>query len=196
MAISNKPQAFAQHSMHFILLGIVLSALLCVSTCLADITINHVNRELQQQSSVLNADVNYQLSEKVLEALENGVPLTFRLEMLIQKPREYLWNEDIAESVYRYQLQYHALSEKYIVKDLQSQQQKSYPSMRAALVALGRVKGVPLPLQKLPNDSANYILNLKVQLEISSLPAPMRPLAWLTTDWHLESDWFQWPLQP
>lgn len=182
--------------LHAWLCTLACSLLLFTSPCLAGITINHVNGVLQQPPYQINADISYELNSKVLEALENGVPLTFRLDMKIQRPRDYLWDETLASASYHFQLQYHALSRQYIVRDTETQQQRSYPSMRAALVGLGRVKGLALPLQVLPADAKQCRLHLRVLLEIGALPAPMRPQAWLSSDWHLESGWRQWPLQP
>ena len=39
-----------------------------------------------------------------------------------------------------------------------------------------------------------YQVKMRTFLDIESLPAPMRPLAYISSDWQLDSDWVSWPL--
>jgi len=40
----------------------------------------------------------------------------------------------------------------------------------------------------------HYFGMVKTALEIEALPLPLRPVAYLTPQWHLSSGWFEWPL--
>ena len=185
---------FAGSVLRLLLAGTLLLAV--SQTACAGIAVNHASTRLEDEQYLLDADITYSLNDTVLEALENGVPLTLQLDVIVEHPREYLWNENIAEQTYRFQLQYHALSEKYLVRNLQTGAQDIYPTLRTALLALGRIKSVDLLKKSVLQQNTHYIVRLRVSLDIASLPAPMRPLAWLTTDWHLGSKWFSCPLTP
>jgi hypothetical protein len=165
-------------------------------TAMAGIAVNHASTHLEDDHYLLDADITYHLNDTVLEALDNGVPLTLQLDVVVEQPRDYLWDESIGKQSYRFQLQYHALSEKYLVRNLQTDKQEIYPTLRTALLALGRFKSLDLIKNNLLKKDAHYQVRLRISLDIASLPAPMRPLAWLTTDWHLGSDWFSCPLTP
>ena len=41
-----------------------------------------------------------------------------------------------------------------------------------------------------------YDVHLHTYLDLESLPAPMRPIAYISSQWRLESDRYRWPLQP
>ena len=92
----------------------------------------------------LGASIDFTLSEKAQEALDNGVPLTFELEINVTRLRDYLWDETIASLEQRYELQYHALTKQYLVKNLNSGSQHSLPTMDAAITALGTIVDIPI----------------------------------------------------
>jgi len=139
--------------------------------------------------------IEYGFSDEALAALKNGVPLIIILNIEVQQERWY-WNKTIAELEQGYLLIYHALSKKFILHNLNSGTQTDYSSLGSALHALGYLEHLPLIDAKLLKPKARYILRLRSKLDIESLPAPMRPLAYISSDWRLQSDWYTWPLTP
>ncbi|NNF97173.1 MAG: DUF4390 domain-containing protein, partial [Halobacteria archaeon] len=111
----------------------------------------------------------------------------------VEQVRWY-WNKNLAELEQGYLLLYHALSEKFIVHNLNSGVQDHYSSLDAALNALGRINNLPLIDAKLLDPEMRYQVRMRTYLDIESLPAPMRPLAYISSDWQLDSDWVSWPL--
>lgn len=139
--------------------------------------------------------IEYGFSSEALAALENGVPLIILLNIEVQEERWY-WNKTIAQLEQGYLLIYHALSKKFILHNLNSGTQTDYSNIDSALHALGYLANLPLIDAKLLKPEARYILRLRSRLDIESLPAPMRPLAYISSDWRLQSDWYTWPLTP
>ncbi len=139
--------------------------------------------------------IEYAFSNQARVALKNGVPLIILLNIKVEQKRWY-WNKDIAQLEQGYLLLYHALSRKFIIHNLNSGTQTDYSNLHDALHALGHIQNLPLIDAKLLRPDANYILRLRSQLDIESLPAPMRPLAYISSDWRLKSDWYTWPLTP
>ncbi|MBS1173864.1 MAG: hypothetical protein H6R12_2694 [Proteobacteria bacterium] len=41
-----------------------------------------------------------------------------------------------------------------------------------------------------------YRVEMRVALDIESLPLPLRPRAYLSPDWNLSSEWSRWRLRP
>ncbi|MEJ2439200.1 MAG: DUF4390 domain-containing protein [Gammaproteobacteria bacterium] len=158
-------------------------------------TIRSVSTHLQNKVYLLDANIDYQFSQTALEALRNGVPLIVLLDIKVEQKRSWWFNKTIAELQQGYLLLYHALTEKYIVNNLNSGAQDNYEQLSTALRALGEVKDLPILDAHLTNKGDHYIVRLRTRLDLESLPAPMRPLAYISSDWRLESDWYQWPLQ-
>lgn len=142
----------------------------------------------------LDADMRLAFSDEALEALASGVPLTLLLDMRVMRERDYWWNAGEAGLEQRYELSFHALSDKYLVKNINSGSQQSMRTLGAANGLLGRVRGLPVIDRKLLDPAESYLLEVRVELDINALPAPMRPLAWLSRDWRLSSEWFRCPL--
>lgn len=144
----------------------------------------------------LKSNMDLSFSDDALEALRSGVPLIVLVNIEVLKDRNWWWDETIAELEQGYLLLYHALSEKYIIHNLNSGAQKNYISLDAALSSLGNIRDLPLIDKNLLNQDDDYYVRLRTYLDIESLPAPMRPIAYISSQWQLESDWFSWPLKP
>lgn len=168
---------------------------LCLPPAHADITIRSVETTYKDKVYLLNANIEYQLSEAAIDALKNGVPLILLLDIEVEKQRKWWWSANVATLEQGYLLLYHALTEKYLVTNLNSSAQNNYRSLQAALAALGHIRSLPILDEKLLEPEARYFVNVRMHLDIESLPAPMRPFAYLSSDWRLESDWYSWPLQ-
>ena len=142
----------------------------------------------------LSAQIDYKFSGDVLAAIESGVPMVVVLDIELLRPRDYLWNKQIAELKQRFQLQYHALAEQYIVRNLNSGEQYTAPTFNTALFYLRDIKNIPLIDQQLLESSQNYRVRLRVSLEFDSLPVPLKLSAYTSRSWWLGSDWFTWEL--
>jgi hypothetical protein len=156
-------------------------------------TIKSLETQLVQGVYQLDSRIEYHFSEEALSALQNGVPFLILLNIEVEQIRWY-WNKNLAELEQGYLLLYHALSEKFIVHNLNSGTQDHYASLNAALNALGRITNLPLIDAKLLVPEGRYQVRMRTYLDIESLPAPMRPLAYISSDWKLDSDWVSWPL--
>jgi len=179
----------------------LLSCLACVCLGVAPaahadgFTIRSVSTHLQNKVYQLDARVDYRFSKSALEALRNGVPLIVLLDIKVEQERKWWLNKTIADLQQGYLLLYHALTEKYIVNNLNSGAQENYERLSSALEALGNIKDLPILDANLTSGGNHYIVRLRTRLDLESLPAPMRPLAYISSDWRLESDWYEWPLQ-
>jgi hypothetical protein len=143
----------------------------------------------------LNANVSYQLSDDVAQAVANGIPIAVELEIEIQRPRAYyLWSESIASLQQRYRLQYHALSQRFTVTNLNSGAQDYYATLDEALARLGAVVDLPMIDQSLLVPGEKYIARLRIDMDYDVLPVPLRYYAFALPEWRLYSDWYSFPL--
>jgi hypothetical protein len=143
----------------------------------------------------LNARIEYRLSAETREALEAGVPLTIRLEVVLIENRRWWLDDAVAELRQTYRLEYHALSERYLLHNLNSGELTSFATLFSALNFLGRVQDLPLIDAALISPSAEYLVRLRAVLATEEFPGPLRLLAFWRRDWSLRSEWYTWPLQ-
>lgn len=141
----------------------------------------------------LDADLEYRLSDDALEALDNGVALTFVVEIEVQRRWLGFWPRTVLQLEQRYQLSYRALSGQYTVAELDRDEQRNYPSRGAAIEALGTIRGLAVAdagrLAK-----GHHSGRIRTFLDIDNLPLPLRPTAYLSAGWQLESAWHRWPI--
>ncbi|MBT3092649.1 MAG: DUF4390 domain-containing protein [Candidatus Thiodiazotropha sp. (ex Lucina pensylvanica)] len=144
----------------------------------------------------LNARIDYQLSEQAHEALNNGVPLTLKVQLLVEKVWRGFWEPSPFTTTLSFQIRYHALTELYRIVDGQTGDEQNFFTQDAALHALGEITNLPMvsPVKLAPGEA--YQLRLRADLDIESLPLPLQPLAYLGRGWKLTTGWSQWPLQP
>jgi len=178
---------------------LLLSLSLCcaANTAWAEaFTIRSVETSLVDKVYTLSAQIEYTFSAVAIEALKNGVPLLVLIDIKVEQERNWWLNKNIAELQQGYLLLYHALTEKYIVNNLNSGAQENYDSLTAAVSALGQVDSLPILDANLASEEKHFTVFIHTYLDLEALPAPMRPIAYISSQWRLQSDWYEWPLQP
>lgn len=177
--------------------GLLIAALLYSSPGHAEpaFEIKHAETILIDKVYHINANMKYRFSDEALNALKNGVPLIILLDIEVEKKRGWWWvNKNVATLEQGYLLLYHALSEKFVLHNLNSGTQENYSTLDSALYALGNLQQLPILDADLLEKDADYIFRIRSYLDIESLPPPMRPLAYVSSQWQLESDWYTWIL--
>lgn len=144
----------------------------------------------------LDADLGFRFSEQAIQALQNGVPLTLRVDIEVARSRWWWLDATVATLEQRYRIKYHAFSDKYLVHNFNSGAFYTYPTLAGAVDALGRIRDLPLLDRKLVAEDEAYEVAIRVYLDIEALPSPLRPIAYITPAWHLTSEWTTWSLEP
>ncbi len=144
----------------------------------------------------VGAIIDFKLNETLSEGLQNGVPLVLELRIEVIREREWLWPERVAQLRQRFSLEYHALTRRYLVENESTGVQYSFLTLDEALDHVGNVYDLPLIDANLLQPEQSYEVWMRADLEIESLPTPVRLWAYFGSDWTLQSDWFKWPLQP
>jgi len=144
----------------------------------------------------VDARVQYRLSEDALSALESGVALTLELQLEVNRKRGLFPDQNVARLTQAFQLQYHALSDRYLVRNLNTGAQQSFATLFAALNQLGRIVDLPLIDAALLEPEARYEARMRAVLDTRAFPGPLRLLVFWVDGWRIESDWYTWPLEP
>jgi hypothetical protein len=154
--------------------------------------------DLQLKDSVyhLNAHIDLPISDAVRRGLAEGVPLTVELDLDIERVRQLLPNSRVAELTQRYHLQYNAVSARYVLHNDNSGQQESLSTVDAAIEQLSEVRSLPVLDKALISTDRRYEANVRAKVDYGSVPFSLRVLMFWVSDWHRETDWYTWTLQP
>ncbi|HEC18027.1 MAG TPA: DUF4390 domain-containing protein [Gammaproteobacteria bacterium] len=157
-------------------------------------TVHDAKTELVGDVYRLDADLDLKLTPEVLTALDNGVTLTIVLDIEVYTPSRYLWDGVLASLEQRYEIQYHALSDQYLLRSLNSGSQFVYSSLDETLSALGRIEQLPVIDAHLLRPEQSYKVRVRCRLDLGSLPVPLQLKAYVSSDWWLNSGWYSWDL--
>jgi Domain of unknown function (DUF4390) len=154
--------------------------------------------DLQLKDGVyhLNAHMDLPVSDAVRRGLAEGVPLNLELDLDIERVRQLLPNSRVAELTQRYRLQYNAVSARYILRNDNSGQQESLSTIDAAIEQLSEVRSLPVLDKALITPGRRYEANVRAKMDYGSVPFSLRVVMFWVNDWHRESDWYTWTLQP
>jgi hypothetical protein len=140
----------------------------------------------------LEARVEYRLSGEARQALDAGVPLTIELEMMVIRHRRFWPDVEVATLRQGYRLEYHALSQRYIVRNLNSGEQSTFATLFSALNFLGRISDLPVIDAALLEPGNRYDGRIRALLSKEDIPGPLQLIAFWRKGWSLESEWFRW----
>ena len=143
----------------------------------------------------LDARLQLVLSSEALRALEAGVPLTIEMQLELLRQRRFNFDAVDAELTVRFELEYRPLSQRYILRNLNSGNQESFATLYSALNTLGRVQNLPIVDEALLAPGKRYRGRLRALLNTQQYPAPLRIVFFWRNQWHLKSEWFEWQLE-
>jgi hypothetical protein len=141
----------------------------------------------------VDAKILYDLPSTADEALRSGVTLTIELQIEVERLRRFwLPDKGIASLLQRYAITYHALSDRYIVENLNSGEQATYGTLGAAEAALGEVHDLPVIDVALIEPGVHHQISMRSVLDMKKLPVPLRLFAFMFDDWRVTSQWYRW----
>jgi hypothetical protein len=142
---------------------------------------------------LLHARVEYPMNPGIREALRDGVTLTFDLDTRVERERRFWFNASIVDLTLRRELAYHAVIDRYVVRDVRSGETVNFPTLEEALSYLGKVDGWPILVEPQLNGGS-YLVSVRAGVRRGKLPSSLRVLLFWTNDWHRESEWYSWSL--
>jgi Domain of unknown function (DUF4390) len=142
---------------------------------------------------LLHARVDYPMSPAIRSALKDGVSLTFDLDARVDRERRFWFNANIVDLTLRRELTYHAVSDRYLVRDTRSRDQQSFPALDEALDYLGKIDAWPILVEP-QLDGGSYTISVRAGMRRGHLPASLRAILFWTNDWARVSEWYTWSL--
>jgi hypothetical protein len=115
--------------------------------------------------------------------------------MRVSRERNWWWDETVAALIQRYRLEFHALSSRYLVINLNTGERHSFRTVGQALEHMGRLLDFPLLDRVLVGEEWRYTGSVRVRLDIGKLPLLLVPGAYFSSQWRLASEDYQWLLK-
>ncbi len=140
----------------------------------------------------LNATLDFELPEGARAAVRDGVPLTLTLEIVVRRQRNYWFDHTVATLEQRYELVYHALSERYLLRNLNSGEQSSYPTLDAALDGLRVISKLPILDIALVDHERRHEISIRASIDVRTMPDALRFVLFWVDDWRQRSEWYTW----
>jgi hypothetical protein len=153
---------------------------------------------VEQSTLQLFARVAYPVNDDIRAALKDGLTLTFDLDVVVTRERRFWMDETVWEYQLKRELSYHAVSDRYLTREINSRasgEQHNYASLEEALEALGTVDAYPLLTTSQMSPDRQYRVSLRAGVRRGRLSDTLRVMLFWTDDWHRESEWFSWSLQ-
>jgi len=142
---------------------------------------------------VLDADFAFDLTPRLAEVVANGVPLYFRIEFEMTRPRWWWFDEKAASALMQLRLSYHALSRHYRLsvggEERSLLLQQTFPTLEEALSVMKHVRNWLVIDRTVGFSRADYEAAVRMRLDTTLLPKPFQLSALTSRELHLESPW-------
>lgn len=181
---------------------IISRFLLLISLCFQPLSAGEFSAQIKTASLEiyddwyqLDANIDYKLSPTATEAIQNNIPLVWRLNVKFKK-KQPLWDKTLLNHEYRYKIRYHALLSSYSISNENAAKSQYFNSLAAALNALSQIRNLKIIKSVNIEKNSIYSIAIKLQFDREVLPLPLRAMAYLNANWDLSSHWHIWTLRP
>jgi hypothetical protein len=140
----------------------------------------------------LDAGLDLSLPAGARRAIDAGLTLRLNYQIEIGRARRYLPDPEVASLVQSYELSYHALSQRYLVRNLNTGEQFDHGALEGALVRLAEVRGLPLIDSSLLESGSTYEFRVRAEIDMRTTPDALSWLLFWTDDWSATSEWYVW----
>ena len=195
-SILRKPPFLARCAVWLALCFIATAAPVARAEDESKLTIREAEAALDEGVYELDAKLDLTLPDGARRAVESGLTLRLTYEITVDRVRRYMPDASVAALEQRYEVSYHALSQRYLVRNLNTGEQQDFGSLQAALDRISELRGLPVIDQALVADGPVYEGRIRAVLGMNTAPDVLGWLLFWTDDWSAESDWKTWTLRP
>ena len=143
----------------------------------------------------LDARLDLAIPEEGRRAIDAGLTLELDYHIEISRVRRYLPDAEVASLQQSYELSYHALSQRYLLRNLNTGEQQDFGTLQASLDRLAEVRGLPLIDSSLLEPGSTYEFRVRAELNLRTAPDTLGWLLFWTDDWSATSEWYAWTLR-
>jgi Domain of unknown function (DUF4390) len=196
LTMLRKPPFLARYAAWLALCFIATTAAPARAADEARLVLREASATIDEGVYELDAKLDLTLPEGARKAVESGLTLRLTYEVSVDRVRRYMPDAGIAALEQRYEVSYHALSQRYLVKNLNTGEQQDFGSLQGALDRITELRGLPVLDTALVSDGPVYQGRIRAVLGMNTAPDVFGWLLFWTDDWSAESEWKTWTLRP
>jgi hypothetical protein len=152
--------------------------------------------ELVEGIYQLDTALTLNLPPEARRAIEAGLTLHLAYEIQLNRVRRYMLDAEVATLVQSYELTYHAVSQRFLLRNLNTGEQEDFGSLESALTALTNITSLPVIDASLVEGGVPYEARIRAVVDLSAAPDALKWLLFWTDDWSSSSEWYAWTLRP
>jgi hypothetical protein len=184
-------------------LEIAASALLCFLATMVSPEVEAKTRlevldasfELRDEVYELDSNLDLHLPKEARAAIDAGLTLRLDYEVEILRSRRYWLDAGVAALVQSYELNYHALSQRYLLRNLNTGAQQDFSTIEAALDRLTTLRRLPVIDATLLEEGSTYEIRVRANADLSTVPDALKWLLFWTDEWSGDSEWYSWTVR-
>jgi hypothetical protein len=196
LTAARKPPYLARYALWLALCFIATIAPPASAEEESQLTIREASATIDEGVYELDAKLDLVLPEAARKAVDSGLTLRLTYEVTVNRVRRYMPDAGVAALEQRYEVSYHALSQRYLVKNLNTGEQQDYGLLQSALDRISELRGLPVLDTALVSDGPVYEGRIRAVLGMNTAPDVFGWLLFWTDDWSAESEWKTWTLRP
>jgi hypothetical protein len=176
--------------------GWLLLAAAALPAAETQLSVQSASLQLVENVYQLDARVAIDLPPGAQRAIDTGLTMHFEFEIEISRVRRYMPDAGVATVVQSFEVVFHALSQRYLLRNLNTGEQADFGTLAAVLEHLSEINGLPLIDSTLLPPGESYEGRIRAVLDMGNVPEALRWLMFWTDDWSVSSEWYTWKLQP
>jgi hypothetical protein len=142
----------------------------------------------------LNARAVYPLNDDIRTALADGVTINIEMQTQVHRRRRLWFDSTLVDVTLRRELSWHAVSERYILREPGSGEQQVFTSLDVALVAAGEVENWPVVVEPQLDPDSTYTISVRAGVRRGRMSDALRALIFWSDSWNRSSEWYTWTL--
>jgi hypothetical protein len=193
-ATSFQSAFFSHHPRCLRMWVVVLAAILVAYPCpsmagearLSNLIVTNTNNDLLVYTTVEGA-----FHEKMIKAIESGVPTTFSFFIMLYQTRSIWFDKTLADIEVSHTIRYNSLKKEYLVeRSWENNLLRSVKSLDDARRLMTDIDGLRiLPLSKLEKGKQYQVL-VRARLSKVTLPYHLHYVLFFMSLWDFETDWY------
>ena len=158
-----------------------------------DIVVRSASVKVQGDVFELKVRSEFPVDEQLRTALTSGATVDLDLQVTVERKKRYWLDKQLVEDNLRRELFLNALSQRYVLKEIESGQQQTFATLEEALAAAGIVESWPVKVEPKLDPDATYEISVRARLRRGRVPSALRALTFWTRYWN-RSEWYTWTL--
>ncbi len=175
-------------------LALLCSAGIAASDAPGRIQVRSAYVSVQGGVFLLNASTIYPLDADIRSALADGLTIQFELQAVVTKARRFWFDSGVVNVTLRRELSWHAVSERYVLRDPVLGGQQVFTALDQALAAAGSVMDWPVVVEPQLEPDGTYEISVRAGVRRGRLPDALRAIIFWSDSWNRSSEWYSWTL--